>query len=129
MIKHGIAPFLECSTRGDRRFSAFVAQVRGKTIEEIYQAAKVFPDGTTGLDWRRAKGKKPANIDEVRDLYSRLWDTYIQQHPELLDVLTEASGLSDMFGKPGHACQATELWRIRNETIERWRQEQQEQAK
>jgi hypothetical protein len=25
----------------------------------------------------------------------------------------KATGLSDKFGKPGHCCQATELWRIR----------------
>jgi hypothetical protein len=28
--------------------------------------------------------------------------------------LKHAPGLSDMFGQVGHACQAEELWRIRN---------------
>ena len=39
------------------------------------------------------------------------------QHAELFDVLINATGLSDVFGQPGHVCQATELWRIRNDLI------------
>ena len=116
MIKHGEAPYLECSSRGDKRFSAFYARLKiydNRSIEEIYQAAKVFEDGSTGLTWRQAKGRKPVNIDEVRRLYSYLWDMYIIENPELLQVLLDASGVSDMFGQKGHQCQATELWRIR----------------
>ena len=116
MIQHGTAPFLECSSRGDRRLSAFAAWIKGcgnKPIEDIYQAAKVFADGATGLTWREAKGKRAVNADEVRALYSVLWDEYIAENPNLLAVLTEATGLQDLFGQAGHACQATELWRIR----------------
>ncbi len=119
MIKHGEPPFLECSTKGDRRFSAFCARIKskdGKSIEEIYQAAKVFEDGSTGLSWRDAKGRAPINSDYVAKLYSRLWDIYTWENPELLDVLNRYDGLSDMFGQRGHVCQATELWRIKNET-------------
>jgi hypothetical protein len=46
-------------------------------------------------------------------LYSVLWDEYIAENPHLLSVLTESTGLQDLFGQAGHACQATELWRIR----------------
>jgi hypothetical protein len=116
MIQHGTAPFLECSSRGDRRFSAFAARIKSrgnKSVEEIYQAAKVFADGSTGLSWREAKGKRAVNADEVRALYSVLWDEYVAENPNLLAVLTEATGLQDLFGQAGHACQATELWRIR----------------
>lgn len=116
MVRHGTAPFLECSSRGDRRFSAFAARIRARgnrSIEEIYQAAKIFADGTTGLSWREAKGRSPVNAAEVRALYGRLWDEYVAENPGLIETLTAASGLSDMFGRPGHACQATELWRIR----------------
>ena len=116
MIRHGAAPYLECSSHGDQRFSAFRARIRargGRSIEEIYQAAKVFADGTTGLSWREAKGRTAVNMDEVRALYGRLWDEYVAENPALLGVLTAASGLSDKFGQAGHACQATELWRIR----------------
>ena len=115
MIRHGHAPYLECSSKGDRRLSAFHAQVAGRTIEDHYQAAKVFEDGSTGLTIRQAKGRKAVNQSEVRQFYSQLWDDYITEHSELLDVLIRATGLSDVFGQPGHACQATELWRIRGE--------------
>lgn len=120
MIQHGTAPFLECSSRGDRRLSAFSARIRGRgnrSIEEIFQGAKVFADGSTGLHWREAKGKKAMNADEVRALYAVLWDEYVAENPELLDVIKQASGLQDVFGQPGHCCQATELWRIRCQAL------------
>jgi hypothetical protein len=118
MIRHGSPPFLECSSKGDARLSAFSARLRshgGRSIEEIYQAAKIFEDGATGLTWKEAKGRRAVNMDEVRALYGRLWDAYIAENPHLLDVIREASGLSDIFGQQGNACQATELWRIRND--------------
>lgn len=117
MIRHGEPPYLECSSKGDRRFSAFSARLRsqgGKSIEDVYQASKVFSDGSTGLGWREAKGKRAVNMDEVRRIYSMLWDQYICENPGFLPVLRAASGLSDVFGQAGNACQATELWRIRN---------------
>lgn len=120
MIRHGSPPFLECSSQGDKRFSAFSARLRGRagrSIEEIYQAAKVFEDGRTGLSWREAKGQQAVNQAEVAVLYSQLWDEYIAEHPELLDLLLLAEGLSDRFGQPGHCCQATELWRIRENYV------------
>jgi len=116
MIRHGVAPFLECSSRGDVRFSAFHARVRNIgnfTIEHLYQAAKVFPDGSTGLGWRQAKGRIAVNAEWCGKYYSHLWDWYIYENQHLLPVLREATGLSDMFGQPGRCCQATELWRIR----------------
>jgi hypothetical protein len=126
LIRHGEAPYLECSTKGDRRFSAFAARIRargGRSIEELYQAAKVFPDGSTGKTWREAKGKQPSNAAECAALYASLWDEYLAEHPELLPVLRSATGLSDMFGQPGHCCQATELWRIRNAPTVAWYKE------
>lgn len=116
MIRHGEPPYLECSTRGDRRFSAFAARLRffrGRSIEEIYQASKKFEDGSTGLTWRQAKGRRAVNQEEISKLYSQLWDRYLEENPHLKQVLIEATGLSDMFGQPGHVCQATELWRIK----------------
>jgi hypothetical protein len=70
-------------------------------------------DGSTDLSWREAKGKRAVNADEVRALYSVLWDEYIAVNPRLLSVLTNSTGLQDLFGQAGRACQATELWRIR----------------
>ena len=69
----------------------------------------------TGLSWREAKGKRAINQDECSKLYSELWDQYIDENPELIQVLLSASSLSDRFGQIGHCCQATELWRIRSE--------------
>lgn len=120
MLRYGTAPFLECSSRGDKRFSAFVARIKireNRTIEELYQAFKIFSDGSSNLSWRDAKGRKPVNMDECRQYYTALWDMYITENPELLEVIAQASGLSDMFGQEGHVCQAEELWRIRNTWI------------
>ncbi len=118
MIKQGAAPYLECSSKGDKRFSAFYARIKSRgfrTIEEIYQGAKVFEGGLTGLSPRMAKGRLAENQAECAVLYAKLWDEYIAENPELMEPLLKATGLSDIFGQPEHCCQATELWRIRNE--------------
>jgi hypothetical protein len=115
MIRHGEPPFLECSSAGDKRFSAFYARVDDQTIEARYQAAKVFRNGDTGLSIKEAKGFRPVNVREVTALYAALWDRYIAENPKLLPILLAATGLSDRFGRPGGVCQATELWRIRND--------------
>lgn len=115
MIRHGEFPYLECSTVGDKRFSAFFARIKkrgNKSIEETYQAAKVFEDGKTGLTWREAKGKKAVNQEQVSDLYTLLWREYLEENPALLLVLKAATGLSDKFGQAGHCCQATVLWKL-----------------
>lgn len=120
MIRCGVAPYLECSSKGDRRFSAFSARIVGrgnKSIEALYQAAKVFENGETGLSWREAKGRRAVNQEEVTRLYSTLWDEYLAENPDLLVVLLAASGLQDIFGQAGHCCQATELWRIRGAAL------------
>jgi hypothetical protein len=116
MVKRGKPPFLECSSRGDKRFSAFYARVRNKSIEQWYQEAKDLGDeeANAELTWRERQGLPAVNADECHELYSQLWDEYMAAHPGLLPVIKAATGLSDVFGKEGHACQATDLWRIRN---------------
>jgi hypothetical protein len=121
MIRHGEAPYLECSTRGDIRFSAYWARVRSygnKTIESIYQGTKVFANGQKNLPIKLAKGRRAINAAACAKLYSELWDAYIREHPDLIEVLRAATGLSDRFGQIGHVCQATELWRIRNSDLD-----------
>lgn len=117
MVCYGDPPFHECSSHGDKRFSAFYARVNGRSIEEQYQAAKVLPDGSTGHDWRRAKGVPAVNREEVEALYSRLWDQYIEENPHLVAILTKASGLSDKFASHNSTNQARELWRIREKYL------------
>jgi len=124
MMKYGKAPFLECSSHGDKRFSAFYAYVNGRSIEEQYQAAKIFEDGSTGLYWKDAKGRRAVNATECTILYENLWRQYISEHPELLNILKKASGLSDMFAKKGAINQAYVLWKIRCEhMIHSWEDE------
>ena len=118
MIRVGEAPYLECSSAGDKRFSAFYARVGSRSIEEIYQAAKVFEGSKTGLHWRRAKGRKAVNGDAVSLLYRELWRIYLDLNPALWQVLCDATGLSDRFGQPGHNCQAAVLWDLRNEYLD-----------
>lgn len=116
MITHGVAPFLECSSHGDIRFSAYGAKINGRSIEFLYQSAKKFDKPLK--NWRAAKGRAGClNILEVQKYYSDLWGLYIAQNLHLLEVLFKASGLSDKFGQEGHCCQATELWRIRCECL------------
>jgi len=115
MIRIGEEPYLECSSKGDKRFSAFYAKVHGKSIEQLYQAAKIFGDGSTGLTWREAKGRKPINIEELAILYKDLWREYLLDNPSFITILKRASGLSDVFGQEKHNCQAITLWELRNE--------------
>lgn len=116
MFQIGNPPYLECSSRGDKRFSAFYAKpsfLKGKSIEEAYQAMKVFNDGRTGLSWKEAKGKLAVNQEECEKFYIFAWEEYIIEN-DLLYVLKQATGLSDIFGQEGHVCQARVLWNIRN---------------
>lgn len=120
MLRIGKPPYLECSSRGDKRFSAFYATVKGKSIEKLYQAAKIFPDGSTGLTWKEVKkrqkaGEIPVNIEELGALYKALWREYLKNNPSYVRILKKASGLSDVFGQEGHQCQAITLWELREE--------------
>jgi hypothetical protein len=118
MIKHGNPPYLECSSKGDKRFSAFFAKSKnGEYIEKQYQAFKIFKDGSTNLSWKEAKGKQAINQEDANFYYEQLWREYINDNPELLVVLQQATGLSDMFGQEGHCCQATTLWKIRSQSL------------
>lgn len=100
--------------------------IDGKSIEAHYQALKIFEGRKTGLSWKEAKGKKAINQKEATLYNSRLWDQYIDTHPDLLIVLKQWSGLSDKFGQKGHCCQARELWRIRNKPNKRKRANEEE---
>ena len=117
MLKFGKAPYLECSSKGDRRFSAFHARIArrdGRSIEDLYQSAKTLPDGRTGLNWREAKGQPCVNIEECRELYAKLWQDYFEENPDLLEYAREFNGFSDIYGQAGHACQAEEIHKLAN---------------
>lgn len=96
-------PGYECSSKGDKRFSAFCAVMPdGRTIEQHYQCdVKGYQPG--GCDWRLGKGKPP--LDPNKDLwmeYLALWQTWAQHNPELIAelsqiVATRHYNLTDMF--------------------------------
>ena len=120
MLQFGKPPYLECSSKGDKRFSAFYARIRfrnNRTIEDLYQGRKLIEiDGVAvqGLSIKEAKGKPCLNYDDASRFYSQLWDEYISENLDLLEVVKLYNGFSDIFGQVGHVCQAGEIYRIRN---------------
>lgn len=107
---------LECSSKGDKRFSAFYAYVKvyGKltSIENHYQGAKKFYDETI----INPKGKKPdymqigakkLDIKYLTAWYKLLWVKYLDQNQELVEYAAQFDDYKDMF-KTKHVknCQA-----------------------
>lgn len=100
-------PTLECSSRGDRRFSAFHARFPdGRSIESIYQTAKVGLDGLPV-----GKGRRPAAI-RLRDgqefpvvllseFYYSLWWHYLARRSDLVAVLRSYNKFTDAFDRSG----------------------------
>ena len=110
----------ECSSRGDKRFSALYARLPdGRTIEEHYQCdVKGYQPG--GTNWRLGKGKPP--IDRSKDMYAEykaLWLVWANSHkPEMRELFVAAKKhngvLSDMFAS-GPISQARALADILND--------------
>lgn len=110
----------ECSSRGDRRFSALFARMPdGRTIEMHYQCdVKGYQPG--GTNWRLGKGKPP--LDPSVDLYAAykaLWLEWAENHKpemrELYEAAKKTGGvLSDMFAS-GPISQARALADILND--------------
>lgn len=107
---------LECSTRGDKRFSAFGAYItiNGKRdcIENFYQNAKRKANNEVA-----GKGKPFHHFicpfcglefpgEEVSDLYKGLWIIYFNKHPELLIYAAQFDGFNDIFRGKSINCQA-----------------------
>lgn len=106
---------LECSSKGDRRFSAMYAKVEAfgvlDTIENHYQKSK-----------RNAVGgsvKKGQPVDHMvlnchkfhvamlTDWYRLLWIKYLDGNPELVEYARQFDEFTDMFrGKNTVNCQA-----------------------
>ncbi|OAM91682.1 hypothetical protein OH491_24750 [Termitidicoccus mucosus] len=95
----------ECSSKGDRRFSAFYATLPdGRTIEQAYQL-DVKGYRKFGNNPMLGKGKpplKPFPEDSLWLAYLDLWRTWAIANPTLLHELRELAAkhshtLSDMF--------------------------------
>jgi len=111
---------LECSSRGDTRFSPFFAIVevfsKWDCIENHYQLSKRFKDENPPKTWRDCKGKNPLYIiinnkkyDKkfLKDFYKLMWVQYLDNNPKLVDYLLQYDDYSDMFKtKDCIVCQA-----------------------
>lgn len=107
---------LECSSKGDKRFSAFFAWVKlygvNANIETHYQNCKKFHDKTIvkakGLqpDYIVVHGKK-FDAKYLTPFYKLLWVKYLDHHPELVEYASEFDDFHDIFkGKNTINCQA-----------------------
>lgn len=113
-------PGYECSSNGDRRFSAFYAIMPdGRSLECHYQLDKKCYD-PGGTNWRLGKGKPP--LDPTVDLwkeYLNLWRIWANDNIPLMRELYRAAvandyTLTDMFAT-GPVNQARALSVILNE--------------
>lgn len=106
-IKEKEPLILECSSRGDKRFSSIYAQITigGKTasIEEFYQKAKRTNDGKVPGKGKPvdyficpfSKEKQPAS--ELSNFYKGLWITYLNQNPDLYEFAKNFDDFHDSF--------------------------------
>ena len=92
----------ECSSKGDKRFSAFTARLRdGRTIEEHYQCdVKGYDPG--GKNWKLGKGKPPLKDVNLYEEYLQLWKYWATDNIPLMRELyhlarKERYILSDRF--------------------------------
>lgn len=104
---------LECSSKGDKRFSALYARFHhGETIEHVYQHSKRDAKGHFfGPSWRDAKGKNPSFLAIGGDLlsgtyrhdwYRLLWEAYfLQDDCLLLEEASRYDRFSDRFDGSG----------------------------
>jgi hypothetical protein len=113
---------LECSTKGDKRFSAWYANVivygQTNSIEQHYQFSKVFMlngQQTSFTDVKYIKhiqyqGNKPItfrvnkcmfDISLLSAWYKSLWLKYLDANPDLVQFASQYSTFTDMFSKKG----------------------------
>ena len=90
----------ECSSRGDRRFSALYARLAdGRTIEEAYQL-DMKGYRALGNDWRLGKGKPPLtklSPEQSWCAYRALWKQYLVENRQLIEVLRPHHVFTDAF--------------------------------
>lgn len=114
---------LECSSKGDKRFSALYAEVSvfGKkdTIENHYQLSKrlLSSDGILFIpkDIKEIKGKQPIffeingkkfDILHLTAYYSLLWVKYLDDNKELVSYAQDFDDFSDIFRGKSVNCQS-----------------------
>ena len=105
---------LECSSKGDKRFSAFYAFVdfNGKfdSIEHHYQNCKRNAKNQPCHKGEYvsyiviAEQKLPAS--DLTPFYRYLWYLYLRQNPSLVDYASQFNTFTDMFRGKSINCQA-----------------------
>jgi hypothetical protein len=115
IIERGvIMRILECSSKGDKRFSAFYAKIEWNgqmiSIENIYQSVKRNSEGEP------CKKGEPVefliiNNEEfepkyLTPFYNWLWITYLDSHPDLVKIASTYDDYNDMFKGKSINCQA-----------------------
>jgi hypothetical protein len=109
---------LECSSRGDIRFSAFYAEIKLfnklDSIENFYQLSKRFGNKIP-KSWRESKGKKPTHfnvngfdydVSLLGQWYKVLWTIYLDKNPNLIEYASSFSDYRDTFKGKSVNCQA-----------------------
>ena len=92
---------LECSSRGDKRFSAFYAYVTvfgvNDSIEHHYQNAKrPIPKKGVKPEYLEINGSRyPTSY--LTAWYLLLWVKYLDEHPELVEFAKQFDDFHDMF--------------------------------
>ena len=129
------AKTLECSSKGDKRFSALYAKLfvnkKFTTIENAYQLSKKFNiDGEIikAKDFKQTKhwqhmGYKPVcfnvngkdfPIEYLSCWYKSLWYKYLSHNPHLLNIINEYDNFTDCFrNKNTINCQADIIKQVR----------------
>lgn len=111
---------LECSSKGDKRFSAFFAWItlygKNANIETHYQSCKRFNNNINTMSANNAKGMKPDYIvingkeldnKYLTPYYKLLWVKYLDINPNLVEYASQFDDFHDMFkGKNTINCQA-----------------------
>lgn len=96
---------LECSSKGDKRFSALYAKIffngAYDTIENHYQNCK-----RNYKNLKVKKGEKPdyiiinkhkLSVEYLTPFYKLLWFMYLEQHKELVKYASSFDSFTDMF--------------------------------
>lgn len=113
-------PYVECSSKGEKEYSAFVARfnpgtmlggvdISGKTIENVYQfivkaSGKGLPPDDRSPFSRGSSDAKAREDFIYREGYLPLWTIWAEQHPAEMERLREMSNgkiLTDQFASSG----------------------------
>lgn len=124
---------LECSSVGDKRFSAFGARVKSFGWEDAIEFHYMFSKGLNGIDIPNikkithndklkylniVKGKTPDYFilngkkydpELLPQWYHLLWVKYLDGHPELVEYASQFEDYNDVFKGNSVSCQADSI--------------------